>query len=111
MSGDDACCVRPSAAPCCDLAPLLGICKALADETRLKLLSLLAGAPGPLCVCELEVGVDVSQPTVSHHLKVLREAGLLTSERRGTWMYYAINPQCVAALDVLVAALKKGSTP
>lgn len=63
--------------------------RALADPVRLRLLSLIASAPaGEVCVCDLTPGFDVSGPTISHHLKVLREAGLIEGQRRGTWVYY-----------------------
>ncbi|WP_245663095.1 ArsR/SmtB family transcription factor [Nocardia inohanensis] len=77
--------------------------KALADPVRLRLLSLIAAAGGAeVCVCELTPAFDLSQPTISHHLKVLREAGLLTSERRGTWVYYRVIPEALQRLsDVL----------
>lgn len=76
---------------------------ALADPVRLRLLSLLAtSADGAVCACDLVEPVGKSQPTVSHHLKVLREAGLVTSEKRGTNVWYAAVP---AALDVLRDAL------
>ena len=63
--------------------------KALADPVRLRLLSLIASHEGgEACVCDLTGPFDVSQPTISHHLKVLKQAGLIDSERRGTWVYY-----------------------
>jgi ArsR family transcriptional regulator len=62
--------------------------KALADPIRLRLLSMITSARGEICVCELTPQFDVSGPTISHHLKVLREAGLVDCERRGTWVYY-----------------------
>ncbi|WP_442790322.1 ArsR/SmtB family transcription factor [Nocardia sp. CDC153] len=78
--------------------------KALGDPVRLRLLSLIAAARGEeVCVCELTPSFDLSQPTISHHLKVLREAGLLTSERRGTWVYYRVIPEALQRLsDILV---------
>lgn len=63
--------------------------KALADPVRLRLYSRIAAAPGSVCVCEIQ-DVGVSQPTVSHHLRKLREAGLIESERRGSWVHYRI---------------------
>ncbi len=80
--------------------------KALADETRLSIIGLLAGAEGELCVCDVEAHVPhLAQPTVSHHLKQLREAGLVTSERRGTWVYYALDKGAVARLRTFVELL------
>ncbi|MEH6793027.1 ArsR/SmtB family transcription factor [Rhodococcoides navarretei] len=77
--------------------------KALGDPVRLRLLSLVAShAGGEACVCDISPAFDLSQPTISHHLKVLREAGLLDCERRGTWVYYSVVP---AALQQLSAVL------
>jgi len=78
--------------------------KAMADPVRLRLLSLIASFEGgEACVCDLTGPFDVSQPTISHHLKVLREAGLVGSERRGTWVYYWVLP---AALNQLADLLQ-----
>ncbi|WP_407566027.1 ArsR/SmtB family transcription factor [Streptomyces sp. 184] len=72
--------------------------KALSDPVRLRLFSLVASHDGgEACVCDIS-DVGVSQPTVSHHLKKLKEAGLLTSERRGTWVFYRVEPSVLAAL-------------
>nr|WP_245852579.1 metalloregulator ArsR/SmtB family transcription factor [Isoptericola jiangsuensis] len=77
--------------------------KALADPLRLRMLSFLATAPGgEACVCDLAELADVSQPTVSHHLKVLRDVGVLTSDRRGTWVWYRIAPGYKAATSTLL---------
>jgi ArsR family transcriptional regulator len=85
---------------------LAHVFKALADPVRLRLLSMIAGAEGgEACVCELTAGFDVSGPTISHHLRVLREAGLIEGDRRGTWIYYRAVPQ---ALEAASAALLPG---
>jgi ArsR family transcriptional regulator, arsenate/arsenite/antimonite-responsive transcriptional repressor len=77
--------------------------RVLGDSSRLQLLSLIAAQPtGAACVCELIEPLGLSQPTVSHHLKVLFDAGFLTKERRGTWMYYRVVPQ---TLEMLCATL------
>jgi ArsR family transcriptional regulator, arsenate/arsenite/antimonite-responsive transcriptional repressor len=82
---------------------LAGMFKALGDPVRLRLLSLIASHPGgQACVCEISGTFDVSQPTISHHLKLLRSAGLLDCERRGTWVYYWVIP---AALQQLSSVL------
>lgn len=82
---------------------LAGMFKALADPVRLRLLSMVASHAGQeACVCDLSEGFDVSQPTISHHLKVLREAGLLTSERRGSWVYYRVEHAVVQRLSQLL---------
>lgn len=79
--------------------------KALSDPVRLRLLSSVAShAGGQACVCDISAGVEVSQPTVSHHLKVLRDAGLLTSQRRASWVYYAVVPEALEALSVLLGS-------
>ena len=79
--------------------------KALADPSRLRMLSLVA-ANGDVCVCDLAAVVEVSQPTVSHHLKVLREAGVVTAERRGTWVHYRV----AAGAEELVRTVLAAST-
>jgi ArsR family transcriptional regulator len=82
---------------------LAQVFKALGDPVRLRLVSLIgAHAGGEVCVCDLTDAFELSQPTISHHLKVLREAGIITSERRGTWVYYRLEP---AALDRMAALL------
>jgi ArsR family transcriptional regulator len=84
-----------------DLARLL---KAVADPARLQLLALLKAADsGEACVCDLTEPLGLSQPTVSHHLKILTEAGLLTREKRGTWAWYSIAP---GRLEELAAVLR-----
>lgn len=83
-------------------AELSRLFKALGDPVRLRLLSLIASHDGAVCVCELTVGFEVSGPTISHHLKVLRDAGLISGERRGTWIYYRADPDALRGLaDVL----------
>jgi len=77
--------------------------KALADPARLRLISLVAASAGKeACVCDLVEPVGLSQPTVSHHLKVLVDAGLLTREKRGVWSYYAVVPGALAGLAALL---------
>ncbi len=77
--------------------------KALAEPLRLRMLSFIATSPaGEACVCDLAALTDVSQPTVSHHLRVLRDVGVLTSERRGTWVWYRITPGYRAAVSTLL---------
>jgi ArsR family transcriptional regulator len=88
-----------------DAAELARMFKALSDPIRLRLLSLIASRQGgEVCVCDLIGPFDVSQPTISHHLKVLREAGLVGSERRGTWVYYRVLPAALARLSALLQA-------
>ena len=83
-----------------ELAPLF---KALADPMRLRLLSLIACHDGgESCVCDLLEAFDVTAPSVSYHLKILREAGLISSERRGTWVYYRVNPDVMARMSTVL---------
>jgi ArsR family transcriptional regulator len=78
--------------------------RALGDPARVRLLSMVASSAGrEACVCDLVPGVELSQPTVSHHLKVLHEAGLLDRERRGSWVYYRIQPEALRAIGKAVA--------
>ncbi|NMM90579.1 transcriptional regulator [Rhodococcus sp. SRB_17] len=89
-----------------DLAKMF---KALGDPVRLRLLSLVAShAGGEACVCDISDTFDLSQPTISHHLKVLRQAGLLDCERRGTWVYYWVIPGALQQLSAVL--LVEGST-
>jgi ArsR family transcriptional regulator, arsenate/arsenite/antimonite-responsive transcriptional repressor len=106
----------PVVVPCCppvlhrrlgkaDAEQLAAAFKAIADPARLRLLSFIAAQPsGEACVCHLTKPLGVTQPTVSHHLRVLYEAGVLDRERRGTWVYYRIVPERLAALRVALAA-------
>jgi ArsR family transcriptional regulator, arsenate/arsenite/antimonite-responsive transcriptional repressor len=71
--------------------------KALADSTRVAIVNRLAAAP-EVCVCDLTAVFALSQPTISHHLRILRDAGLVESERRGTWAYYRLVPEAIDAL-------------
>lgn len=88
-----------SAEQATQVVPLL---KAIADPARLRLLSLvLSHEGGEACVCDLTPYFDLSQPTISHHLKVLHENGLLDREKRGTWVFYKARPQAMAALGSL----------
>ncbi|MCE7003718.1 metalloregulator ArsR/SmtB family transcription factor [Kibdelosporangium philippinense] len=84
---------------------LAAVFKALGDPIRLRLLSMIAAAEtdAGVCVCELTPAFDLSQPTISHHLKLLRQAGLVDSERRGTWVYYWLRPEVTDKLAALLA--------
>ncbi|MFK4099394.1 ArsR/SmtB family transcription factor [Streptomyces sp. NPDC019531] len=123
LGQDAACCPGLSAAPLDEdqAADLAKIFKALGDPVRLRLMSMIAsrgeggegsergeGAErGEVCVCELTPAFDLSQPTISHHLKLLRQAGLIDCERRGTWVYYWVLP---GTLDRLAAFLATSQT-
>ncbi|MDG3009860.1 helix-turn-helix transcriptional regulator [Rhodococcus sp. D2-41] len=88
--------------------------KAIGDPVRLRMLSLVAShAGGEACVCDISESFALSQPTISHHLKVLREAGLLDCERRGTWVYYRVIPAALQQLSAVLspaAGVVEGST-
>jgi ArsR family transcriptional regulator len=104
---DLAACCSPVTAGGLDQASaerLAAVLKALAEPTRLRLISLVAAQPdGEACICDLTAPVALSQPTVSHHMKVLVDAGLLTREQRGKWAYYRLVP---GGLDNVAAALR-----
>jgi ArsR family transcriptional regulator, arsenate/arsenite/antimonite-responsive transcriptional repressor len=86
-----------------DVTDMSRVFKALGDPVRLRLLSLIgAHEGGEACVCDLTGAFDLSQPTISHHLKVLREAGLIGSERRGTWVYYRVVPESLDRVGALL---------
>jgi ArsR family transcriptional regulator len=101
---------RPAGEPCCEpvvypdverqqAERMAAIAKALADPVRVQLVDVLRKHAGKVCVCELVPLFDVSQPTVSHHLKVLRDAGIVDSERRGLWAYYYVTPDSLKELS------------
>jgi ArsR family transcriptional regulator len=107
LVGTTGCCTPLADAPIGEsaAAELARGFKALGDPVRLRLLSLIASFPGgEACVCDLTDTFDLTGPTISHHLRVLRESGLVTSERRGTWVYYAAVPDRLAALSALLQA-------
>ena len=84
---------------------LAKVFKALGDPVRLRLLSLIAShAGGEACVCDLTDAFDLTGPTISHHLKVLREAGIIDGERRGTWIYYRVLPTTLQTLSAVLMA-------
>jgi ArsR family transcriptional regulator len=105
---------RPAGQPCCEpvvypdvereqAQRIAQIAKALGDPVRVQLIDVLRKHAGKVCVCELVPLFDLSQPTISHHLKVLRDAGLVESERQGLWAYYYVLP---GALDGLAGWLR-----
>jgi ArsR family transcriptional regulator len=114
IAAADACCSPLAREPlsgeqAVDLSRLF---KALADPVRLRLLSLIASHPGgEACVCDLTGAFDLTGPTISHHLKVLRESGLITGERRGTWIYYRVHPEVLARLSAVLLTGDAGTGP
>lgn len=105
---DELCC-EPSARPvlsAADAQESARILKALSDPNRLRLLSIVkAGDGGEACVCDLTEPLDLGQPTVSHHLKILVDAGLLEREKRGTWAYYSLVPGALEAASARILGL------
>ena len=100
------CCPAPGPLRARDARAHTQLFKALGDATRLEVVGLLAARGKELCVCELESHFDLSQPTVSHHLRVLREARVVRAERRGTWVHYALEPglrERLRAFEALLA--------
>lgn len=93
-----ACCPRPGPLRSRGTKPFAKLFRALGDETRLEMVGLLAAEGKELCVCEIESHFELSQPTVSHHLRLLREAGIVISERRGTWVYYSLEQSVLEKL-------------
>jgi DNA-binding transcriptional ArsR family regulator len=89
--------------------PEIQLLAALADPSRLEILRQLAGAP-EVCACDFTDCCDVSQPTVSHHLKVLRDAGAVVSERRGSWVFYRIAPNLIERLGGIARSLVPGGS-
>ena len=85
-------CCPPAAVVDEDFSEAAALLKALADPHRLTMLATLAAAEDEVCVCDFTDAMPLNQPTVSHHLRILREAGLVTCERRGTWVYYQLAP-------------------
>lgn len=102
-----ACCTPLAREPmsAAQAAQVMPVLKAIADPVRLRLLSLvLSHEGGEACACDLQPTFDLSQPTISHHLKVLHEAGLLHREKRGVWVYYRARPEAMHTLLTLFAA-------
>jgi len=106
----DSCCTDPA-----EVGPLASttedrlvtVLRALGDRTRLQIFRFIAAQAEPICVCYVVDQFDVSQPTVSHHLKVLRDAELVTVSRRGVWAYYAATDEARHVLDQVSAAVRK----
>jgi ArsR family transcriptional regulator, arsenate/arsenite/antimonite-responsive transcriptional repressor len=108
-AGATACCAPLGAASLSrgEAEATAGLFKTLAEPHRVRIVNLLATSPDPVCVCEFTEPLGLSQPTVSHHLKKLVEAGLLEREQRGTWAYYSLNRDALGRLAA-VANLEGG---
>lgn len=106
------------AAGCCDLPPSLrlsaaeaerlsSLFKALGNPVRVQIVDLLSRYGGQVCVCDIESQFTLSQPTISHHLKILREAGLVRAEQRGLWSFYTLRAEMLAPLAALLGSLRE----
>jgi ArsR family transcriptional regulator len=100
-------CCNPVAAPLPETRAdeLAATYKALGDPTRIQILHILAAASDPVCVCDFTAAFDLGQPTISHHLATLREAGIVTSFKRGIWAFYRLNPAMSSAARAAVAQI------
>jgi ArsR family transcriptional regulator len=118
-AADEAACCVPVVSPMgeAQAAGYATVLKALGDPNRLRMLALIAAQPAhsPLCACDVEAAFDLSQPTISHHLKVLREAGLIAVAKRGLWHYYSLRPEGLRpvrdVLDLLGVSLAPAAAP
>lgn len=104
-------CSPETAVYAADLEGEAGLFRALADPARLTILATLSRAEHEVCVCDFTAGLDLNQSTVSHHLKILKNAGLVTSVRRGTWGYYSLAPSAAARLEQALAAIFPATVP
>ena len=98
-------CCRPLGAPTLsdeEAQATAAVFRALSDPARVKIVNLLATSGEPVCACEFEPALGLSQPTVSHHLKKLTDAGLLDREQRGKWAYFSLRPEATSQLEQLV---------
>ncbi len=99
------CCDLELAAAPADMAPAVDVLKALADPTRLSMVATLRKHAQPVCICDLVAVYDLTQPTISHHMAVLKEAGLVSWEKRGLWRFYALRDDLPGATKRLLEAL------
>lgn len=91
-----------------DVCRLASIFKALSDPTRLQMMLILSRNGGQVCVCDFERIFDLGQPTISHHLKILRKAGLLDCDKRGLWAYYVVQPTALEPLRRVLSVMTAG---
>lgn len=104
-------CCPPAKVADDDFEPAAALLKAVADPYRLTMLATLANAPDEVCVCDFTGALSLNQPTVSHHLRILREAGLVSCERRGTWVYYRIAPDAQRRIDDALTSVFRQKVP
>lgn len=88
-----------------EAAQMASMLKALAHPVRLQIVEILSRFGGQVCVCDVESQFDLAQPTISHHLKVLRQAGLIDAHQRGVWVYYTTRPEALAQLQTVLGGL------
>ncbi len=98
-------CCPPATVDLADRTADAVLFKALGDAHRLTILATLARADNEVCVCDFTSALPLNQPTVSHHLKILRDAGLVTCERRGTWVYYRLTPDTRGRIDTILRSV------
>ena len=99
------CCEVDLALPSAEAEDLASVLRALGDPTRLQIVLTLRGASAPICICDFTAKLDLSQPTISHHMARLREAGLVEVSRRGIWAYYRLRSHLPAKVAALIATL------
>ena len=104
-------CCPPAAVARDDFEPTAALLKAIADPYRLTILATLNAAPDEVCVCDFTDALPLNQPTVSHHLRILREAELVTCERRGTWVYYRIAADAQARIGGALSVVFRQKVP
>lgn len=100
-------CCPPARVTAKDFEPEAALLKAIADPYRLRMLATLARRSQHVCVCDFTDALPLNQPTVSHHLGILREADLVTSERRGTWVYYRLAPDALRRIEAAIGTIFK----
>lgn len=98
-------CCPPASVVDGNFEPAAALLKAIADPYRLTMLATLAASEDEVCVCDFTDALPLNQPTVSHHLRILREAELVTCERRGTWVYYRLAPAARERLDAVLSSV------
>lgn len=104
-------CCPPASVAQGDYSEAAELFKAMGDAHRLAILATLARAEDEVCVCDFTAGLPLNQPTVSHHLRILRESGLVTCERRGTWVYYRLTESARAAVRAAIDAIFSVKVP
>lgn len=107
------CCVPQAVKPLSKrtLERVVLVAKAFSDPNRIEMMRLLAQQEGPLCACDIVEHFDLSQPTVSHHLRILKEAGLLRGTRKGLWAFYEAEPAGIGVLKGLTGSVSKRKAP